>query len=857
MPEFIPGQRWTADSEPELGLGTILSCADRQVAVVFPGSHETRVYATDNAPLSRAVFGKGDSVTTAAGKCFTVQSIMETDGLLRYQDRDTDVLETDLSDAAPCSRPQDRLKDGSIDASELYALRHDSWRYHARLHESGVHGLNGARIDLLPHQLYIASEACNRMATRVLLADEVGLGKTIEACLVLHRLLLSGRVTRVLIIVPEALVHQWFVELLRRFNLSIAIYDEERCYAAQSNSPNQNPFMDEQIIIASEMLFRKEEQRLAQALDAEWDMIIVDEAHHLKWEPGHPGKLYSFVEQLTSDTPNVLLLTATPEGLGQESHFSRLHLLDPERYPSFSSFQKESETHIATAQEVDRRLAAGNPIKDLLDRYGPGRVMFRNTRKQIAGFPDRQPHFYPLSSDDERVAWLKELLRHMPEEKILLIATRRDQVEALAEALPHHINIDAALFHEDMSIIQRDRSAAWFSEPEGARLLLCSEIGGEGRNFQFAHHMVLWDLPENPELLEQRIGRLDRIGQRETIHIHVPYVSDTTEEARMRWLRDGLEAFTYCLRGGSDIYRNFEGDLDGDIDTLITRTREYKRALYERLDHGTSRLLEMHSFDSTESERIVSAVQALDDDPDFEPYLMRLLDHYGIHAEEIAEHSYTLIPGHTFKDGLPHFDKEGMTVTLDRSTALDREDWIFMTWDHPLVMAAMDQLLGSRDGTCSFVQATDAASNLVMEATYILEVTAPPALEADRFLTTAPLRTSVDIKLHPHENPSMELPDGQISIIRGAGEVIWTRISAMLERARETAEAAAEKRRAAAILTMHATLDAELARLTHLAELNDHVHEEEITELVGRIDRLESCIASSNLRLDAVRLVLN
>jgi ATP-dependent helicase HepA len=856
MHQFIPGQRWVSETEPELGLGTILSFADRQVAVTFPAVHETRIYAADNPPLTRAIFKAGDTITTSEGRNFTVQLVTETDGLVSYQHEDEEISETVLSDAAPCSRPQDRLLEGSLDAPSLYALRHDSWRYHARLHESGVHGLNGARIDLLPHQLYIAAQACNRMSTRVLLADEVGLGKTIEACLILHRLLLTGRVMRVLIVVPEALVHQWFVELLRRFNLSVAIYDEERCFAAEPNSPDQNPFLDEQIILASEMLFRTEARRYEQAIAAEWDMIIVDEAHHLQWSPESPGKLYTFVDTLAATTPNILLLTATPEGLGPESHFSRLRLLDPQRYPSYTAFQLEGVQHIATAQQVDKRLAAGKPVDELLDRYGPGRVMFRNSRKNIAGFPERQPHFHSLKSDDARCEWLAGLLRSLPDEKILVIGTTRRAIQTLSEELPKHIQVDTALFHEDMSIIQRDRSAAWFSETDGARLLLCSEIGGEGRNFQFAHHMVLYDLPENPELLEQRIGRLDRIGQREIIHIHVPYVAGSPEESRMRWLRDGLEAFTFCLRGGSEIYEMFKEDLDGDIDDLLARTREYKKELYTRLDQGTSRLLEMHSFDESEAGQTVSAVKRLDDDPDFEPYLLDLLDYYGIHAEEITPHSYQLLPGHTFKDGLPHFDKEGMTITLDRRTALDREDWTFMTWDHPLVLAAMDQLLGSRDGTCTFVETPDAGNTMLVEASFILEVTAPPALEADRFLTTSPLRVTIDLKLEHCDNLDMDLPEGQRSVVCNAGDAITQRINAMLDSARETAEQEAESRRASANANMHRELESELARLAHLAELNDHVHPDELTDLAERIERVDACIAASNLRLDAVRLIL-
>ena len=119
--------------------------------------------------------------------------------------------------------------------------------------------------------------------------------------------------------------------------------------------------------------------------------------------------------------------------------------------------------------------------------------------------------------------------------------------EEISEKLQEIINVNCAHFHEGMTLLQRDRSAAYFSEDEGARILICSEIGSEGRNFQFAHHLVLFDLPDDPELLEQRIGRLDRIGQTETINIHVPYKKGSRGEFLARWYHEGLGAFEHSL----------------------------------------------------------------------------------------------------------------------------------------------------------------------------------------------------------------------------------------------------------------------------------------------------------------------
>ena len=137
---------------------------------------------------------------------------------------------------------------GDVDTPQLFALRRKTLKYDHNRRISPVNGFVGGRIDLIPHQLYIAHEVSNRFAPRVLLSDEVGLGKTIEACLIIHRLLLSGRISRVMILVPETLVHQWFVELLRRFNLWFHIFDEERCQAIEDSAPEGNPFLDDQLI---------------------------------------------------------------------------------------------------------------------------------------------------------------------------------------------------------------------------------------------------------------------------------------------------------------------------------------------------------------------------------------------------------------------------------------------------------------------------------------------------------------------------------------------------------------------------------------------------------------------------------
>ncbi len=519
------GQRWVSDGEPELGLGILRKSGDGRVEIDFPAAGEKRVYAIGTAPLRRVRFLPGDRIASRDGLQGLVEGVREDAGLRIYQTDAGEIHERDLSDSISFSKPEDRLFGTKLDDHADFDLRGEALRRRAEMRRSPVRGLAGARMDLIPHQLFIADEVANRSRPRVLLADEVGLGKTIEACLILHRLLLTGRASRVLILVPEPLVHQWFVELLRRFQLSFSLFDEERCEAIEYGDPGSNPFLDSQWILASIEFLSNDESRAAQAVEAGWDALVVDEAHHLEWTPEASGPAYEAVRRLAETTPALLLLTATPQQLGPEGHFARLRLLDPERYSDLARYGEETRHYEEVAAVVEalasgenggpalEEIVNGRPrlearlsdfrnhkadareflIKDLLDSFGVGRVMFRNTRKRLGGFPTREPR---LAAVDDKAGWLTGLLELLGEEKILVITRTRESAEQLVEELVDTTGVKAALFHEDLTLLQRDRNAAFFAEEEGARVLVCSEIGSEGRNFQFARHLVLYDLPD-------------------------------------------------------------------------------------------------------------------------------------------------------------------------------------------------------------------------------------------------------------------------------------------------------------------------------------------------------------------------
>jgi len=276
-----PGQRWVSDNEPELGLGIVVELDGDLIDIHFPACAETRRYAPRTAPLRRVRFTPGDRIRDDDGKEHLVSETHEKNGLYIYQTDHGELPEKNLCGAMSFSKPEDRLLALSLDDARTHALRGEALKWRARIDSAPARGFVGARMELLPHQLFIANEVCSRPRPRVLLADEVGLGKTIEACLILHRLMLTGRADRVLILVPEPLCHQWFVELLRRFNLSFALFDEDRCASITEHDPWANPFFDNQWILAAIDWLAGNPERAKQAADAGWDVLVIDEAHHL------------------------------------------------------------------------------------------------------------------------------------------------------------------------------------------------------------------------------------------------------------------------------------------------------------------------------------------------------------------------------------------------------------------------------------------------------------------------------------------------------------------------------------------------------------------------------------------------
>jgi ATP-dependent helicase HepA len=995
------GQRCVSEREPELGLGVVAELDRARITVEFPATRERRIYARGTPVLKRVRFGVGETVAARDGAGFAIEEVVEEGKLLVYVGGGRRVREDQISDVTSVGSPVERLLSGQADPAEVFDLRLRTLRAQARLRQSEVRGFLGGRLELIPHQFYILHEVSNRQIPRVLLADEVGLGKTIEACLILQRLLVTGRASRALVLVPEPLLHQWFVELLRRFNLWFTLFDERRCLDCEAAEPEKNPFLSAQLGLAATSFLAGDEKRAEQVVAAGWDLVIVDEAHHLGWTPGSrtrsaagpaarsgakdggapqaagpaallgqamqnakdggapqatgPAALlgqpdaavaspdYALVEKLAAKAPGLLLLTATPTQLGQAGHFARLRLLDPNRYDHYESFLEEAEGYAAVAGVAEKlvdgktptagdrktltkifdadpeRLAellgaleAGRPgarealVRTLLDQHGTGRVVFRNTRAAMSGFPKRKYLAAPVQGatptlleriareleaeeagdvsairyafkDDPRIDWLVEFLKKTSPAKVLLICRSERKLLAIEAAVKDRVNFKIGLFHEGLPLVQRDRQAAWFAEPDGAQLLLCSEIGSEGRNFQFAHHLVLWDLPLNPGVVEQRIGRLDRIGQTETIKVHVPYVVGGADECVAEWYHRGLGALEAPLQAGDDYHAAFKDRLlalaihcvDGkkrttpaQLDALVQETQAFHAALTEKLKKGRDRLLELNSFDRAVAERVLEKVRAADADPFLKRFLGELLDHFGVRVKDHEEGDLTLDANHAYVEGFPSIPRDGMLATFDRRRAITREDIRFLSADHPLVQDTIDLLVDSPAGTTAFCTLEAKKPNLLLEAVFVLETVADAKWQVDRFLAPTPVRVLLDI--HGRDLTDDDDFDAELELAEDAplprflekpgfnAHLLKTMVEAATEKATERSKTLKQAAREAAATA----LTAELQRLVDLSKVNDHVSPKEIELAKRQVLQTRTAIEQARLRLDSLRMIV-
>ncbi len=556
------GDRITHRFNPELGPGRVSEICGRFVEVEFPESGQVLRIATASDALLPLVLKAGQQVRHGeSGERLSIEEVLP-DGRCVLADGRTVNPEL-LWPVHAGASPFERLAQGDIGRLGDYENRLSGLQLAALREADGLGSFLGGRIRIFPHQIYVAERATGTDPVRWLLADEVGLGKTVEACLILNRLIRSGRVQRVLVVAPETLTVQWLGELWRKYHQVFVLLDDKRIAdVAKDYGEDFNPFDAYSLVVTSLELLVEQPRLAEQAVQAGIDLTIVDEAHHLRRAPGHPGNAaYRAVAPLAAQGRHMLLLTATPLEDDAQGFLRLVQLLRPEFFPEGEDLtaQLARGVPLPACTSVTRRVDIGGfpprmpravdlPVESLtafrdleaaLRQIGVSNPVQRDAKREkiarafssgaalISALSEQEGTLRRLAKrsdrEDPRLRWLAEQAPVWRErgEKTLVFVARRESLELLRREMSERAQVKTGVFHEDLSAARRDIEVAQFRLPEGPSMLISTECGGEGRNFEFCHRLVLFDLPWSPTTVEQRIGRLDRIGR--SIPVEVIY----------------------------------------------------------------------------------------------------------------------------------------------------------------------------------------------------------------------------------------------------------------------------------------------------------------------------------------------
>ncbi len=509
--------------------------------------------------------------------------------------------------------------DGPFSTYDLFSLAYEAEQTKMVPSFSGLRSLDFLpHMEFLDHQLMTAKETIEKMNGRAILADEVGLGKTIEAGLILKEYMLRGLVNNALILVPASLVNQWVEELRQKFY--IPAYSERKNHTWNPNA-----------IIVSSLDTAKRPPHREKILENEYDFVIIDEAHKLKNEK---TKNYQFVRQIKKKY--CLLLTATPIQNDLMEIFNLIAILKPGHLGDMATF-KQKYAGKSGKQQADAYL------KRLIER-----VMIRNTREQTdlqpsnriietvwIDFTEKEREVYRqlenLPSIDDmftKMTLLREicssreacylslknlqttreanseiskamaliegiaehskakktveLLKNIGDEKVIIFTEYRASQLYLQWYLQQH-GITSVPFRGGFKRGKKDWMIQLFRD--NAQVLIATEAGAEGINLQFCHHLINYDLPWNPMKIEQRIGRIHRFGQSNDVKIYNMGIKDTIEEHIIQVLTKKIRLFENVIGELDAILSELEiPDLEKEVETIYLESDSLGEAKI-KIDH--------------------------------------------------------------------------------------------------------------------------------------------------------------------------------------------------------------------------------------------------------------------------------
>ncbi|WP_375756207.1 helicase-related protein [Corallococcus exercitus] len=840
MASLVEGLKVRYLPQPEWGVGHLVSLQEQgaKALIAFPSREDAPVLvSTRGGALVPYQLPKGEPIQTPKGRKATI--LGEEPGarglrryVVRFEDtgEEDELPESEVRALAPRSDLLSTLRDGRVGDAKAFMLRKQALVLDDERRGDALGALLASRVMVKPHQVGVVQRVLSARRPRFVLADEVGLGKTIEAGMVFSALRLVGLARRCLVVAPSHLTVQWLVELFHKFNQLFTLMDSDRYEQSLKEAPDVSPWARFPLVVTSlELLSRTREHREEVAAeDAFWDLVIIDEAHHLKGE-----KAFAAAKGLAANSWGLLLLTATPMQLDPAEYHGLLTLIDAATAPSVKGFearlqrQEELSTAVRALMEgkadgKDAKAAVASLAKrfpedarlqtlkekeallsHLAETYSLSDRLVRNRRAVVGGFSTRRLHRHPVQLTPEelkardtalatlaqgslRGAPLANVLRRLesspaafmgavksnpalkgadlkltgrdakliafvgvlrgiwkaePRAKVLVFTESRDTLDSLQSELSRE-GVEALGYHGDLPLVERDRQVARFRDPEGPQVLLCTEVGGEGRNFQFAHHLVHYDLPWSPSTVEQRIGRLDRIGQTHPVEIHVFDPAGTLASDVLMLLADAVGVFGETV-GGLDAVLEEVEDRIADLALLPREARvDYASELKARVEAAREQvkraydpLLDVRSFDKPAVARLVARAQermgeeppdedsdeeappledglwsvARDLDERLEETVTELARRVGIGVdtdEQVEAFQVAFQFGHALNvEGLPGIDvMQDRTVlgTFWRDTAVEAEELEYFATGHPLVEALFGFLKDGPYGRSGF-----------------------------------------------------------------------------------------------------------------------------------------------------------
>lgn len=859
--------RWTGGD----GIGVIRRIAGGRIEVQWDSPGAPTMFTAENAPLDRVdlpprirrrstdqpgILGAHVSEDPPKWKV----TVLGPGGFLEKVVPESDLRPDQALD------PVAKMKNGQIGTPRQFNLQLVTRYYRLEHLHNDLVSLGDARVDVKPHQVGVVHRVVSSYPHRFLLCDDVGLGKTIEAGMILKELRARKQARRTLIVVPPNILRQWQFELKSKFNEVFSILNTATVHYLRTQGHDGNPFAQfDSVLVSADWVSTKKWADLA--VQVEWDMVVVDEAHHARrqrWgNRTQTTHLYDLVNRLASPEHfakrALLLLTATPMQLDVYELYSLLELADPALFPTAEHFEQhrrkanglsslveqlrqhgfpipgqdddETVDRVASwlaidAESARQRLMQGGSeleavLAELSSHHLLSEVLIRNRKPSVGGFmPRRATRWEVRLQDDERralaavedyvlngfnlaestrdnaigfvmvifqklmassiralrtslaarrerivnkaiesgiavsdlevclddeskttreivgsagaayaaeVADLARLVgmldavqidskaeallqnlgvifEHDPNGKVLIFTEFRETQNYLAQRIAEH-GWNIHIFHGQQKATDKDRSVEQFRDEPGPQVLISTEAGGEGRNFQFCHLLVNYDLPWNPMRVEQRIGRIDRIGQSEIVQIFNMWVTGTIEERILDVLERRINVFEDTVGGLDPILGDTERDLrkilrlaQADRDRALTRLEEQLEQQVKNAHAAEEKLhdfiMDTKSFSREIAEKIAGRRSPVSSD-DQERFVTALLADVRTHIGKHINGEYQLTFHNPFTGDYPEFFVDGRKrrAVFRADLRQDTELVEYFAFGHPIVEAIVERVL--------------------------------------------------------------------------------------------------------------------------------------------------------------------